>query len=166
MYKSVKFRVKVNGCLGPEFDSKLRTKQGDPLSPTLFGLYIEQLHYLLQLEAPGIGPILNGINIPDLLYADDTPLFAQGLGEQFQKLLDLLNLFCAIAGLQVNPSKSAVVVFQSPHYKINEVIKRSLKWSFDGVPLPVMTKYRYLEMVFNYKKIFQHAANSLIMPRE
>ena len=72
MYKSVKFRVKVNGCLGPEFDSKVGTKQGDPLSPTLFGLYIEQLHDLLQLEAPGIGPILNGIHIPDLLYADDT----------------------------------------------------------------------------------------------
>ena len=75
-----------------------------------------------------------------------------------------MNLFCAIAGLKVNPSNPAVVVFQPPHYKINEVVKRSLKLSFDGVPLPVVAEYRYLAMVFNNKKNFQHAANSLIMP--
>ena len=79
-------------------------------------------------------------------------------------MLDLLTFFCSIAGLKVYPSKSAVVVFQPPHYKMNNVVNRSLKWSFDGVPLPVVTEYRYLRMVFNNKNFFQHAGNSLIMP--
>ena len=55
--------MKINGCLVEEFDTRPGTKQGDPLSPSLFGLFIEQLHYLLQLETPDVGQILHGSQI-------------------------------------------------------------------------------------------------------
>ena len=52
------------------------TKQGSELSPLLFGLFIEQLHYLIEAEVPGAGPVIDGMNIPIILYADDLFLMA------------------------------------------------------------------------------------------
>ena len=43
MYELIKLRVEGNGSLGQEFKTNLGTKQGCPLSPSLFGLLIEQL---------------------------------------------------------------------------------------------------------------------------
>ena len=42
IYSSSNMRLRVDGPLGHAFNTVLGTKQGDPLSPTLFGLFIEQ----------------------------------------------------------------------------------------------------------------------------
>jgi hypothetical protein len=42
MYSSVRLQVKLDSTLGAEFESNIGVKQGDPLSPLLFGLYIDR----------------------------------------------------------------------------------------------------------------------------
>jgi hypothetical protein len=59
------------------FPTASGTKQGSELSPLLFGLFIELLHYLIKLKLPGAGPALSGLNVPDVMYADDVGMSAQ-----------------------------------------------------------------------------------------
>lgn len=43
MYNQPNARITVNGTLSEIFTLKSRTRQGDPLSPQIFALYIEPL---------------------------------------------------------------------------------------------------------------------------
>ena len=49
-------------------------KQGDPLSPVLFNIVMDQL--LESLNESNLGVILDGMKLPALAYADDLALMA------------------------------------------------------------------------------------------
>jgi hypothetical protein len=51
-----------------EINRNIGVKQGCPLSPTLFGIYIDKLEELLEKEGC-VGPTLTGLVINLLLYA-------------------------------------------------------------------------------------------------
>ena len=61
--------------------------QGDPLSPTFFSLYINDLAQHLKENGPTLNSDNDSINC--LLYADDMVLIAETEG-QLQKLLDMM----------------------------------------------------------------------------
>lgn len=74
--------------------SNIGVKQGHPSSPTLFGLYIDEISdYIARLG--GQGPILVGSSIPILLYADDIVLIADSL-EHLQQHLHAFTPFVQI----------------------------------------------------------------------
>ena len=80
-----------------------------PLSPTLFGLFFDDLYSQLQSDCPSAGVEYRGTRIPSLFYADDVALLsasAQGL----QQLLDSMQSFCAANGLTISIPKTEVVV--------------------------------------------------------
>ena len=62
--------------LGLEIGSQCGVKQGDPLSPLLFGLFIDELEQWLQKRLPGAGVPLGPHVLHILLYADDLVLVA------------------------------------------------------------------------------------------
>ena len=87
-------------------------KQGCPLSPMLFGLYVDGLEKHL-LETAGIdAPTLMGVMVPLLLYADDLILMSES-AEGLQKQMDALASFCEQRQLTVNLSKTKMVVFEA-----------------------------------------------------
>ena len=60
------------------FSSLLGVKQGCPLSPTLFGIFIDDFQCELEAGAVGFGlPTLAGALIPALFYADDLALISE-----------------------------------------------------------------------------------------
>jgi hypothetical protein len=166
LYDVIQLQVVVNGKMGDPIDTSLGTKQGSELSPLLFGLFIEMLHELICIRGkPGaagqavpLGPKLGDMHVPDLLYADDGCLIAES-PEDVQALLDCLQLFCEITGMEVNmhPTKTCVVVFRGSRRRA----PGGLAFTYDGQPLSIQRQYTYLGLVLHDTKGLSPAVEAL-----
>ncbi len=86
-------------------------KQGCPLSPLLFGLYLDALEGRLDGRECD-APTLANVHVWLLLFVDDLALTSESkVGLQQQ--LDALQQFCAERELTVNVKKTKVMVFNS-----------------------------------------------------
>lgn len=152
-------QVCVGASTGEVFETYLGTKQGSELSPLLFGVFIDILHELITMEVPGAGPIIGNMHVPDIQYADDGTLIAMEDPQQIQAMLQCLELFCDLFGMRVNtaPHKTCIVVFR----KSGTSVPRSLVFTFKGVELPIVDKYKYLGLILHATKGMRIAANAL-----
>ena len=95
----------------PEHPHEARIQQSCPLSPTLFGFFLDGLQRYVIVDCPTLGPGLsNGIYVPCLVHADDIALMAT-TASGLQALIDAPYAFCDPVGLADSPLKSNVVVF-------------------------------------------------------
>ena len=76
LYKQVKAKIKTKVGMSECFGSDIGVKEGCPLSPTLFGLYIDKLEEWLN-KANGEGIQLVEYVIILFLYANDLILIAK-----------------------------------------------------------------------------------------
>jgi hypothetical protein len=84
-------------------------KQGCPLNPLLFGLYLDALEgHLDGKECDAL--TLADVHVWLLLFADDLALTLE-LKVGLQQQLDALQQFCAEHGLTMNVKKTKVMVF-------------------------------------------------------
>jgi sorting nexin-29 len=141
LYDSVCSQVVVNGQVGDPIVTTTGTKQGSELSPLLFGLFIELLHDMIRLRLPGAGPVLSGMHVPDVEYADDVALVSLDPA-QAQQLLDILGIFCRIFGMEVNlaPHKTCVVVFR----RARTAIPAGFRLTYRGCEVAQQSEYTYL----------------------
>ena len=111
LYESVLGRLRTVGGLSEFIRSTIGVKQGCPLSPTLFGIYIDELEaFLREHIQESDGCYLHQVLIYILLFADDIALLSSS-PEGLQRQLDALALFCDLRKLSVNVSKTKVIVF-------------------------------------------------------
>ena len=142
MYDHVVLQVRLGGKLGSPFPSLVGVKQGDPLSPLLFGLFIDRIESFLKTKLPNIGAKIVDKFIQLILYADDLALLAENANEM-QDLLDCLNLFCEATKLTVSIKKSEVVVFNQQFCEeIN--LESAHKFSYDSSHLKTTDIFTYL----------------------
>jgi hypothetical protein len=98
LYAGAKLAIKVAGHVGEAADTHRGVRQGCPLSPTLFGVFINALEPWLLNQAPGVGVPLqivgecsfSTLDLSTLMYADDTALLVvhpSGLQWQFGVVL-------------------------------------------------------------------------------
>lgn len=147
MHTHSRMRVKLQGHLGDPFDSTCGVRQGDPLSPLLFGLYIDRLEAFLRARKPNIGCTIASTLLQALLYADDVVLFADS-ADDLQELLACLGDFCAAHLLTVNVPKSEVVVFNSCFVSHTRQHELRFAWHMHGMPLARSSKFPYLGVLF------------------
>jgi hypothetical protein len=76
MYENVITKFKNIEGTSKEIKCNIRVKQGCPLSPTFFGIYIDKLEDCLE-KVGCVGPTLTSIVIDLLLYVDDIVLMAR-----------------------------------------------------------------------------------------
>jgi len=89
LYEEVKVKIRTSASISKSFRSDIRVKQGCPLSPTLFGLYIDKLEEWLNSQG-GDGTYLGKFVIRLLLYADDLIMIAKsalGLQEHYHLII-------------------------------------------------------------------------------
>jgi hypothetical protein len=111
MFDSVRVCVKSEGKRSLPFEASQGVKQGDPISPLLFGLFIELLSELLAVRAPGCGILVGGKRVRDEMFADDVTLVAPSAAE-LQLLLNVVAEFCDAWHVVVNVVKTHVIVFR------------------------------------------------------
>jgi hypothetical protein len=146
LYACVTARASTPSGLTDPFPCDLGVKQGCPLSPLLFGLYIDRVAPLITAADP-TAPALAGLAVALLLYADDlTLLSTTPAGLQHQ--LDALHSFCISSQLDVNLAKTEVVVFNPP----SPSRPATPTWHFGTSPVTTSDSYRYLGITFHSKK--------------
>jgi len=143
MYANSNLAIKIGGKMGELHTSRLGVKQGCPLSPNLFGLYMDALYGHLLHTVPRVGPRLStGQYVPVLMYADDIVLMATRR-QDLQRLIHATYQMCGWKKMTVSPEKTAVVVFKSPRASV-----QPFTWTCGGKPLPQQDGCKYLGLPF------------------
>jgi hypothetical protein len=145
-----------NGIYGltDPFKCEMGVKQGCPLSPLLFGLYIDQIETrIFNMKDHSAFPKLAGTQIPVLLYADDLALFSH-TEEGLQKQIKELDMFCTEYELEVNTKKTKTTIFESKKSKCQN-------FTYKGENIERVESFKYLGIEFHATKGFNHATNQL-----
>ena len=155
LYADVPMSVRTAAGLSPCFQCRVGVKQGCPLSPTLFGLYIDDLEAAV-LEAAQRGeqldlPSLLGSDspVPPLMYADDLALLATSAAG-LQRQLNLLQRYCQQWGLTVNTVKTkAMLLSGAGKQHAAQTITEAAGLTFGGRQLEAVTSFKYLGITFH-----------------
>ena len=120
--------------------------QGDTLSPLLFNLFVSDLPAYLNHEGASLGEKCYKY----LQYADDLAIFGHSASD-LQKGLEGLERFCVGNLLQVNTSKTKVLIFymgglpnadKSYEFKLNgEVLEKVNRFKYLGVTLSTQLSF-------------------------
>jgi hypothetical protein len=93
-----------------EISCNIGVKQGYPLSPALFGIYIDKLEHWLE-DVGCTSPTLAGIVIIFLLCVNDVVIMARNPYD-LSKHLRILKDFCSSMGMTVDPNKMKVMIIK------------------------------------------------------
>jgi hypothetical protein len=131
------YAIRVEGRRGPSFPSHIGVPQGNPISPTLFGVFSDGLPRYLRHRCPGVGVTLpDGTCVQILGYADDFALVATSK-EDLQLLLDATQAWCEATCMYLNVPKTQVLPINFAH-------GTPISLTCRGEPLPVVEEARYL----------------------
>ncbi|XP_067137170.1 uncharacterized protein [Centruroides vittatus] len=147
LYSGSNVRIKWrNFCSQPFFSDK-GVKQGCILSPILFSLFLNDLLNCID-DSGGDGIVVGGVSVKVLAYADDVVIVADS-PRSLQRSIDLLDNYLSDNSLQLNLAKSKIVVFRN-----GGKASKADKWWFRGVPISVVSQYKYLGVIFKSNGYF------------
>ena len=127
--------VKIGNDISESITVKKGVRQGCILSPILFNLYTD---YMIEEAFEDLDGIrINGENLTNIRYADDTVLVAES-ENKLQLLVQSLNDKCREYGMSLNENKTKVMVLEGS--ETNENIKINVQ----GRTLEQIEGYSYL----------------------
>ena len=153
MYKRTGYFIKVkSGHLENKINSNLGLKQGCPLSPMLFNLYIDDIEDMFDEDCEPV--CIQNERISHFLYADDLVLLSHSSGG-LQRCLDRLAGFSKDKQLTINTDKSKTMVFNQTgkFFKTN--------FTVDGKKLEPVQTFCYLGFDLKSSGAVKHAMNIL-----
>jgi len=154
MYENVIAKLKNTEGWSKEINCNIGVKQGCPLSPTLFGIYIDKLEECLE-KASCVGPTLTGIVINLLLYADDIVLMARS-PHDLENQLRILKDFCSNMGMTVNTDKTKVMIIKSNKIPYDTFV-------YDNNNLEEVNSYKYLGIGIHHKLNWNYSIDKRII---
>lgn len=109
---SPKYTVKVNGDGHGFFAGKRGLRPGDPMSPLLFVLVMEYLSKTLKcmshLPDFHFHPMCKKLKLTHLVFADDLMIFCKGDIQSVARVMEALDHFSRVTGLEANLEKSNI----------------------------------------------------------
>ena len=151
MYTDARVAVKVRGRINTPLPTHCGVKQGCPLSPTLFGVFMDGLDRWLRTQAPTAGVSISCEGggerlLSHLMYADDVALLAPSAAG-LQQLLDALGTFCRTVGLDISLSKTKIMSFHTTSSR--SAAPAEHRFMLGNVPLADVDQQRYLGVNFS-----------------
>ena len=152
LYSSPSLQVRVGNKLTESIPLEQGVRQGDPLSPTLFSLFINSvLDGIAGVKVHDLGNGLVG-----LLFADDVAAFA-GTRDGMLATLQRIGAWASRWGMTVNQDKCGLIVFSypgadgkpAPDAQRLQVQARAVSWPLQGGDVPVVDQYKYLGVMIN-----------------
>ena len=153
IYAEVPMSVNVPGIAHRLIHTTIGLKQGCPLSPILFDLYIADFERrMLDAAAAGgfhLPELLPGYPAPPLFFADDCALLATtaaGLQAQLREL----EAYCRENGLTVNVKKTKVMLLAgatSEEAALRRV--RKARFTYAGSEIEAVPDFKYLGITFH-----------------
>ena len=157
MYSSLCSCVRLDDQMRTEyFSCNIGTRQGCKLSQILFSLLIKEL--LEELKQSGIRGIQITAECEEILalgYADD---IIEGSDSviSLQSLINLTAGFCLRKKMEVNLSKTKIVVFRNGGF-----LRNYEKWYYRGQRIEVVSAYKYMGLTVTPKLIWTRAKETL-----
>ena len=152
MYGNISYSIKLkNGHLDP-IGSNLGLKQGYPLSPMLFNLYIDDIKDIFDEHCDPV--TLSDVKINHFLYADDLVLLSQSR-TGLQTCLDKVHEFSTAKHLTISIKKSKTLIFNYT----GRFIKQN--FTVGGISLEAVQSFCYLGFEVKASGTVKHASRIL-----
>jgi hypothetical protein len=135
------------------FDVSLGVKQGEPLSPLLFIMFINDIGEHLSSTNLCTNDV-DMLSILMLMFADDIAIFSTD-PHSLQHQLNCINEYSKKWGLKVNVGKTKVCIFQK--YKYRNIHT----WELNGDNIEIVDVFTYLGVKFFYNGSLKRAVESL-----
>ena len=108
----VSYSILVNGVAYGSIIPTRGLRQGDPITPYIFLLYVEYFSYIINdatrnQRISGVSICRGYPKITHLFFADDSLLFCKANSQECQNLIDILQLYEAALGQKINVDKSS-----------------------------------------------------------
>ena len=152
MYETISYKIKLrDGYLDP-ISSNLGLKQGCPLSPMLFNIYIDDVEDIFDDQCDPV--TITDTKISHFLYADDLVLVSL-TPEGLQRSLDKISEYSKRKCLTISIKKSKSMIFNNS----GRLIKKEFK--IDDETLEPVKSFCYLGFEVVPSGIVTHAMNTL-----
>ena len=155
-------KVLVNSVLGPEFQLRTGTGQGDPPSAPRYDIGADPLLRAVQLVVQNSRYRLNtGRYVPFSAYADDQMgALAVQSSQQVKEIIQVYEDYAKVSGLRVNVEKTEIMCINTP-----ELLKQSIQ---NDTGIQVVTELRHLgiEIRASYQDTVQASFNKTIQRTE
>lgn len=137
IYQETKCRVRVGKKESEVFWIEKGVRQGCPLSPTLFNIYMAGLEEHLRAGQEG-GVVVGRKKIWSLSYADDVVLLAEG-EEELRRMIRRAESYIRRLDLEVSVEKTKVMVFSKGGGK-----RKDREWLWGQNKIEEVKSYHYL----------------------
>ena len=158
MYSKILSCVKTERGLTESFRCNVGTRQGDCSSRTIFSLFIYQL--CTKLREGCRNEIFINKNMQDivcLMFADDIANCSDTV-INLQNQLNIINHFCSDTGIEINLSKTEVIVFRN-----SGPLKRNEKWFLGKESVKTSSVTNIWDFISHPRKLRRRFCRSIII---
>ena len=135
----VKSCVMYKSSYSTFFSSNVGLKQGDPSSPLLFMLFVNDIVDNINTDLDNIFTI-NELKLFLISYADDQVVIATS-PESLQSLLNDIENYCNLWGLKINTQKTKAMVFEKGRHTHQD-------FYINNTLIEIVESFKYLGITF------------------